>query len=67
MKPPMFYGSRADEDFYDFINEFYKMLFTMGVTIGKNVKLAAYQLKDLAQTWYTQRRDNRVLRGGPVT
>ncbi|XP_069144432.1 uncharacterized protein [Solanum lycopersicum] len=29
--------------------------------------LAAYQLKDVTQTWYTQWRDNKALRGGPVT
>ena len=26
-----------------------------------------YQLKDVAQAWYIQWRDNRPLRGGPVT
>ena len=35
--------------------------------MGEKVELAAYQLKDVSQTWYTQWRDNRVLIGGPMT
>ena len=30
-------------------------------------ELATYQLKDVAQAWYVQWRDNRTLSGGPVT
>ena len=30
-------------------------------------ELNTYQLKDVDQTWYVQWRDNRPLRGGPVT
>ena len=41
------------------------MLYSMGVTSCENVELASYQLKDVAQTWYVQWRDNRV-RGGLV-
>ena len=62
----MFYGSKADEDLQDFSDEVYKILFSMGVPTGEKAKLSAYQLNDLAQTCYTQWRDNRVLRGGPV-
>ena len=43
------------------------ILYTMDVNTIENDKLAAYQLKDLAQTWYTEWRDTRSLRGGPVT
>ena len=39
----------------------------MGVISNKKAKLATYQLKDVAQTWYTQWSDNTVLRGCPVT
>ena len=30
-------------------------------------EVATYQLKDVAQTWYVQWKDNRPLRGRPVT
>ena len=39
----------------------------MGVSISEKAELATYQLKDVAQTWYVQWRDNRLLRDGPVT
>ena len=34
--------------------------------MGVKAKLGAYQLKVVGKTWYTQWRDNRVLRGCPV-
>lgn len=39
----------------------------MGLTSSDKAELASYQLKNVAQTWYVQWRDNRELRGGPVT
>ena len=39
----------------------------MGLITSDKVELHTYQLKDVAQTWYVQWRDNRSLRGGPVT
>ena len=39
----------------------------MGLSISEKAELATYQLKDVAQTWYVQWRDNRPLRGGSVT
>ena len=41
--------------------------FFYGVSTSEKVELATYQLKDVAQTWYVQWRDNRHLRGGPFT
>ena len=38
----------------------------MGVTTGEKDDLSAYQLKDVVQSWYSQWRDNRVLKGGLV-
>ncbi|XP_015068762.1 uncharacterized protein LOC107013345 [Solanum pennellii] len=67
MNPPMFYRSKADEDPQDFLDEVYMILFTMGVTTSEKEEFVIYELKDVAQTWYTQLRDNRVLRGCPVT
>ncbi|TMX05322.1 hypothetical protein EJD97_024624, partial [Solanum chilense] len=65
MNPPLFYGSKEDEDLQDFLDEVYMILFSIGVTTGEKAELDAYQLKDVAQTWYTQWRDNRVLGGDP--
>ncbi|XP_069150237.1 uncharacterized protein [Solanum lycopersicum] len=39
----------------------------MGLSTSKKAELATYQLKDVAQAWYVQWRDNRPLRGGPMT
>ena len=47
MNPPIFFGSRSDGDPQDFLNEVYKILYSMGVTSIEKVELAAYQLKDV--------------------
>ena len=39
----------------------------MGFSTSEKVELATYQLKDVAQAWYVQWKDNRSLRGWPVT
>ena len=39
----------------------------MGVTLQEKAELSSYQLKDMAQTWYVQKKDNRPLRVGSVT
>ena len=65
--PPTFYGSKVDENPQEFIYEVYKILYAMGVSSSEKVVLATYRLQDVAQTWYIQWRDNRPLRGGPVT
>ena len=48
MNPPMFYGSRMDEDPQNFLDEICKILLAMGVTMGEKADLAAYQLKNVA-------------------
>ena len=63
----MYNGSRSDEDPKDSLNEVYKILFSMGITIGEKSKFAAYQLKYVVQIGYTQWTTNRGPRGGPVT
>ena len=63
----MFFGSRSDKKPQDFCDEVYKILYAMGVTSIEKAELAAYQLKDVAQTWYVQWRDNRAIKNGPVT
>ena len=37
------------------------------MSLSEKAEFSTYQLKDVAQTWYVQWRDNRPLRGGPVT
>ena len=51
MNHPLFYGSKEDEDPQDFLDEVYKIQFSMNVTTGEKAELDAYQLKDVAQTW----------------
>ncbi|XP_069144491.1 uncharacterized protein [Solanum lycopersicum] len=67
MYPTTFYGSKVDEDPQEFLDEVYKALYVIRVTLSEKAELASYQLKDVAQTWYVQWRDNRLLRGGLVT
>ena len=50
MNPPMFYGSKKNEDPQDFIDKVYKILYAMGLTLNEKVELASYQPKDVAQT-----------------
>ena len=66
-EPSTLYGSKVDEDPQKFSDEVYKVLYAMGVTSTGKVELASYKLKDLAQTLYVQWRNNRSLRGTPVT
>ena len=67
MNPPTFYGSKVDEDPKKFLDEIYKVLYAMGVTSTEKDELASYQFKDVTQTWYVHWRDNRSLRGSPIT
>ena len=67
MSPPMLFRSRSDEDPQYFLDEVYKILYSMDVTSIEKDDLEAYKLKDVAQTWYVQWRDNRAIRGGLVT
>ena len=48
-------------------DEVYKIHYAVGLTTSDKDELGTYQLKNAAQTWYVQWRDNRPLRGGPVT
>lgn len=67
MNPLTFYGSKVDEHPQEFLDEVQNELYDMGLTSSDKAELASYQLKNVAQTWYVQWRDNRELRGGPVT
>ncbi|WMV29843.1 hypothetical protein MTR67_023228 [Solanum verrucosum] len=66
MNPSTLYGSKVDEDSQDFIDKVFKVVDNMGVSSQEKAKLATYQLKDVAQVWFDQWRDERLVRGGPV-
>ena len=57
MNPPTFYGSKVNQDPQDFLDEFYIILFDMGVTSIDKAEWEAYKLKDVAQTWYVHWRE----------
>ena len=38
----------------------------MGVTFRERVELALYQLREVAQVWYTQWKDNRQVESGLI-
>ena len=59
MNPLMFFGYKVNEDPKDFLDEVYKILYAMGQSSNEKAK-------DVAQTWYTQWKDNRALRKGPI-
>ena len=61
------YGSKVGEDTQEFTDEVSKILLAMGLTTSKKTEFATYQLKDVAQASYVLWRDNRPLRGGPLT
>jgi len=52
MNLPAFYGFKVEEDPQEFIDEIYKILTIIGVTLVEKAELAAYQLKGVAQIWF---------------
>ncbi|WMV33244.1 hypothetical protein MTR67_026629 [Solanum verrucosum] len=64
--PSEFSGSKVEEDPNGFIEEVYKILAIMGMTSIEKEEPAAYQLKDVAQTWYDQWKDARLVGAGRI-
>ena len=58
LNPPTFLGSKVGEDPQAFLDEVYKIVHAMGVSSREKMDLASYQLKEVAQLWYTQWKDN---------
>ncbi|WMV50061.1 hypothetical protein MTR67_043446 [Solanum verrucosum] len=54
MNPPVFHGSKVDEDPQEFIDEVCKILTIMDVGACEKAELVAYQLKGVAQIWFDQ-------------
>ncbi|WMV45709.1 hypothetical protein MTR67_039094, partial [Solanum verrucosum] len=66
INPLTFFGSKVEEDPQGFIDEVFKVLDVMGVSPQEKAELAAYELKDVAQVWYEQWKDERPIREGPI-
>ena len=47
MNPPMFFGSKVNKNPQDFLDEVYKICFSMEVTSNQMEELAAHQLKEV--------------------
>ncbi|WMV25450.1 hypothetical protein MTR67_018835, partial [Solanum verrucosum] len=65
MNPPEFHGSKV-EDPQEFIDEIYKIVEIMGVSMEEKTKLAAYQLKGVVQVRFNQWKEKRVIDAGLV-
>src|SRR5688572_7694477 len=66
MNPPVFFGSKVEEDPQEFVDQLLKILNIMGVTPIEKAELATYQLQGVAQEWYSQWVEARTI-VGPVT
>ena len=66
MNPPVFTGSKVDEDPQNFIDEVWKILKAMHATELEGVELVSYQLKDVANIWYNQWEEGRGEEAEPV-
>ncbi|WMV36783.1 hypothetical protein MTR67_030168 [Solanum verrucosum] len=67
MNPPSFMGSSTTEDLEDFIEELKKIFNVMHVADTERVELAAYQLKDVARTWFDQWKGGRAENAPPAS
>ena len=59
MNPLSFLWSKIDEDPQEFLDQVQKVTDIMGVTSSENAELAAYQLQDMAHTWFKQWKSER--------
>ncbi|XP_070007597.1 uncharacterized protein [Nicotiana sylvestris] len=67
MKPPVFTGSKKDEDPQNFIDEVKKIFRVMHATDTEAVELVAYHLKDVSNTWYETWEESRGEDADPAT
>ena len=66
MNPPIFLGSKVVENTQEFTDVVYKVLSVMGVTSREKAELDSYQLRQVAQVWYSQWKDNRLVESGLI-
>ncbi|KAK4729838.1 hypothetical protein R3W88_022826 [Solanum pinnatisectum] len=67
MNPPNFTGSSTSEDPESFVDELKKVFDVMNVANAERVELAAYQLKNIARTWFDQWKQGRVEDASPMS
>ena len=67
MNPSTFFVSKIEDDLQGLIDEVFKVVDAMGMISQEKAQLAAYQLKDVAQVWYEQWKDDRPVREGRIT
>ncbi|KAH0669628.1 hypothetical protein KY289_024121 [Solanum tuberosum] len=67
MNPPSFTGSSTVEDPENFIKELKKVFDVMHVVDTARVKLAAYQMKNVARTWFEQWKGGRAENAPPAS
>ncbi|XP_069151948.1 uncharacterized protein [Solanum lycopersicum] len=67
MNPPIFKGSKTSEHSQEFMDEVHTILVAIGATNTEKAELAAYQLKDVSQTWCKMWQDSRSQGGVPLT
>ncbi|WMV25569.1 hypothetical protein MTR67_018954 [Solanum verrucosum] len=66
MNPLEFHGSKVEEHPQEFINEVYKVLMIMGVTLVEKVEFADFQLKSVSQVWFNQWKERKSVDAGPL-
>ena len=66
INPLNFLGSKLGEDPQDFKDEVYKIVYSMNMTPREKVDMVSYNLKEAAQVWFTQWKDNRAVKSGPL-
>jgi len=67
MNPPSFTGLSTAEDPENFIEELKKVFDVMHVTDTVRVELAAYQMKNVARTWFDQWKGGRTEDAPPAS
>ena len=50
--PPIYTRYKTTEDPQEFVDEIHKILCVIGLTYVEKSKIASYQLKDVAPSWY---------------
>ncbi|WMV38037.1 hypothetical protein MTR67_031422 [Solanum verrucosum] len=64
--PAEFHGSKVDENSQEYIDELYKIVEIMKVSPMEKEEFITYQLKDVAQVWFKQWKEERAIDGGPL-
>ncbi|TMW91650.1 hypothetical protein EJD97_014066 [Solanum chilense] len=66
MNLPIFFGSGVGEYPQEYLDGVHKIVFVIGVSSREKLELASYQLREVAQVWFTQSRDNRPVKAGSI-